>query len=306
MRRVVAPSAGSRFVDGVVVAAMAVVAAGMAALAAPARAWIPDLGSSTATPAHPAGNGVDLAGDTHQWATSRGLAILATDGHDAITRFLDQPDPSAPTARDPATGALLGRPEPYSWRLLLGARDADGVLHPQLRDHLHNFWTHHGRRWILGPSAATGAEAAFTEAVTRWSAGDRAQALYWLGASLHLVQDACVPQHNFFGVGVYHRDYERWVLGHHDQLAVTRGGIYRSQFRTGRGHGGTQWSSAHPRGWVDECAHRSARQLRSASHADPKHPGPGDPQWRTRDHIAALQQLSAGYIAFFFEEVQGP
>ncbi len=130
--------------------------------------------------------------------------------------------------------------------------------------------------------------------------------MYWLGASLDLVQDACVPQHNFFGVGDYHHDYERWVLVHQPELVAGSGGIYRTDFRQRQGHGGEAWSSSHPRGWVDECAHRSARQLRNASHPFPKHPTPTDPQWRTRAHVAAMQRLSAGYIAFFLEEVDGP
>lgn len=295
----------ARAIDAVVVAAMAAAAALVLPLAAPAWGWFAGA-RARPTALQQRNNGVDPSTSTHQWAAAQAFAILDADGRRDITAFLRRPDPSAPEARDPASGVSLGRPEPYRWRILAGAKDADGALYPQLRDHLHNFWTHRGRQWVVGESAASNAEKSFGRAVALWRSGDKAQSLYWLGASLHLVQDACVPQHNFFGVGVYHREYEQWVLTHQDQLVVGSGGIYRGDFRQQRGHGGPAWSSAHPRGWADECAHRGARQLRNASHSLPKPSGPSDPQWATRDHIAALQRLSAGYIAFFFEEVHGP
>lgn len=158
----------------------------------------------------------------------------------------------------------------------------------------------------VGESAAANAEDAFAKAVRAWNGGDRSSAMYWLGAALHLVQDACVPQHNFFGIGVFHSDYEHWAREHQDQLAIASGGIYRGDFRATRGHGGASWSSRHPRGWVDECAQRSAAELAGATHPNPSASSSADPQWVTAPLIEDVQRISAGFITFFFEEVGGP
>ena len=193
--------------------------------AAPSGAWVSGVRQATPSPAQQNTGGIDTARSTHQWLAAQGVTILGNDGHDAVAAFLASPDPTAPEATDPTTGAPLGAPNSYEWRLLGGVDDADGVLYPQIRDHLHNHWTHRGRRYVLGASAASNAEKAFAEAERRWAAGDKGDAVYWLGAALHLVQDACVPQHGWFGVGIYHSDYERWVRANQDGLAVTSGGM---------------------------------------------------------------------------------
>jgi hypothetical protein len=274
--------------------------------AQPAGAWIASASLATPTDAMARSNTVDLSVDTHQWLAQQAMTILANDGRTSIAAFLATPDPTAPAANDASTGAPTGTTETYGWRLLQGTRDADGVLHAQLPDHFHNWWTHQGKWWIVGGSAADGAELAFTHATDAWATGDRAQAIYWLGAALHLVDDACVPQHEFYGLNVYHHQYERWVQIHQDALAVTSGGIYADRFRVGGGHGGPAWSSAHPRGWVDECAHRAADNLLAATHPNPPEPSTSGSQWRTAPHIADTQRLSAGFIAFFFDQVGGP
>lgn len=265
----------------------------------PAGAWIASARMVAPTETQTRTNGVDLAIDTHQWFATQAIAVLAGDGRTSIVAFLNSPDPSAPFVN----GGEATTPvhETYRWRLLLGARDADGVLYRQIPDHFHNWWTHRGRQWIVGSSAATNAERAFKTAMTAWQANDRATAVYWLGAAVHLLGDSCVPQHQFFAANPFHHDYELWVQQHQDDLAVSGGGIYRNDFRADDGHGGAGWSSAHPRGWIDECAHRAAHNLQAATHATPAVGRVSDPQWRTAPHIADTQRLTAGFIAFFFD-----
>lgn len=272
----------------------------------PAGAWYAGVRRSTPTQRQANTGGIDLSVSTHQWLATQGMTILGADGHAAVAAFLATPDPTAPEATDPVTGAPLGMPNTFAWRLLKGVNDADGVLYPQIRDHLHNHWTHRGRQYLFGPSAASNAEEAFEKAIGFWKAQDRGNAIYWLGAALHLVQDSCVPQHGWFGIGTYHSDYERWVLQNQDGLAVGSGGIYQGDFRVGGGHGGDDWSSAHPRGWADECAHRGFANLAAASHPRPKVSRPTDKQWLTAPHVAAVQGLSAGFIVFYFDTVGGP
>lgn len=271
----------------------------------PAAAWVGGCRGAP-TPAQQKFNGVDLARSAHQWFASRSVAILKTDGFDGISQFLSTPDPSAPPSVDPNLGTPRETTETYGWRLVIGSAEADCSLYSQMPDHLHNFWSHKGRRMIVGESAASYAEMAYARAIAAWGSGDRSAAMGWLGASLHLVQDACVPQHNFYGIGINHSSYEHWVGTNRDALAVDGGAIVAGDFRRDRGHGGQQWSSANPRGWADECAHRSARVLRAASANVPKSSSPLDPQWQTAAHVADAQRLGAGYLKLFFDAVGGP
>jgi hypothetical protein len=292
--------AGAAWIAAVVVAIEVIVATGV--IDRPASAWIAGC-RGTPTSTQKAFNGVDLAASTHQWLAVQAITILQTDGFDRITNFLATPDPSAPPAHDPVSKAPTGVPETYGWRLLNGAAEADCSLYSQIPDHLLNFWSHKGRQMIVGSSAASNAEKSFAIATTAWKQGDRSKAMMWLGASLHLVQDSCVPQHNFYGIGLNHTPYETWVKTNRVALAVRDGAILAKDFRVGHGHGGDNWSSAHPRGWADECAHRSAGFVRSAFANVPAVQSKADPQWRTAAHVAATQRLGAGYVKFFFDTV---
>lgn len=278
--------------------------------ASPATGWISSARSSAPTATALSTGGIDASIDTHQWLASQAILVLRGDGASSVASFFDQTDPTAPgtTPLDPASVPSSGPLTlTYRWRLLRGARDADGVLYPAMRDHFHNYWTHRGRQWVLGGSAASNAEAAFDKATTLWATGDRGESMYWLGAAVHLLDDACVPQHQFFALNPYHHQYELWVLRHQNELAVDHGGIYAPQFRVDDGHGGDAWTSAHPRGWVDECAHRAARNLQAATHPNgPTDSSPSDPRWRTAPHIANTQRLTAGFIQLFFDRVGAP
>lgn len=267
----------------------------------PAGAWIASARRKYPTATMRQTGGVDLVIDTHQWFANQGVEILRSDGRSDLVAFLDSADPTAP-----AMPSRPGTHQNYRWRLVMGASDADGTLYPQIPDHFFNWWTHAGRQWIGGSSAGSNAEIAYQHAIDAWQVGDRGTAMHWLGASIHLLTDACVPQHQFFSVNVYHHQFEAWVQMHQNELTVTKGAIYRSDFRTKSGHGGAEWTSAHPRGWLDECAHRAARQLQSATHSNPKRSKATDLQWATTPLITDGQRFSAGYIAMFFEDVEGP
>jgi hypothetical protein len=130
--------------------------------------------------------------------------------------------------------------------------------------------------------------------------------MYHLGAATHLVDDACAPPHSFV-LDPNHRAYENWMMAHQRQMTSSSGGIYRDQFRVHEGHGGPEWSSSHTRGWVDECAHRAADMIPNA--AVPPPDATDDPSGeirRTDSLFRQAQQLTAGYLAFFFETVGGP
>jgi hypothetical protein len=253
------------------------------------------------------GNGVVVDMDTHAFLIQQGAAILAGDGHVDVVKFLNSPDPTAPVshAKRGASPRATREHESFLWRMQLGARDADRVLkHPLMPDHFFNWWTHSGKGLVAGPSGATYAEQQFSDAVASWQRGDRSAAMYHLGAATHLVDDACAPPHEFFLVP-NHRAYEERMLQIQDQLGVDRGGVYQADFRVHSGHGGPEWSSAHTRGWVDECAHRAADIVINTAQPTPADPTSGRLDG-TFEQFRDTQRLTAGYIQFFFDSVRGP
>ena len=273
---------------------------GLGSSVAGAGAWT--VGEPAATdPRMVAGNGIVVALDTHAFFLQQAAVILRGDGRTLLADFLASPDPTAPV--HPGTRVH----EPYLWRLQLGARDADRALkQPEMPDHFFNWWTHSGKGLITGTSAATWAEQQFGKATRAWVAGNRAEAMYRLGAAAHLVDDACTPPHELFLVP-NHRAYENIMMRVQSSLAVDRGGIYRGDFRTSRAHGGPEWSSAHTRGWVDECAHRAAGLVVNTAQPLPSDPAVIDSRVRgTFGHFQDTQRLTAGYLAFFFDTVGSP
>ena len=283
----------------------AVCSAVVAGSATPVGAWTVGEPESN-DPAVVRGNGIVVADDTHAFFLAQAVEILQNDGHDAVARFLRTADPNAPRRRDPRSGRRLPATESYLWRLQLGSHDADRVNKSLMPDHFFNWWTHSGKGLIAGPSAATYAEERFAEARRLWSRGDRSAAMYHLGAAAHLVADACTPPHASFLVPE-HRAYENWILSNQASMKATSGGLYRDQFRVGSGHGGTEWSSDHTRGWVDQCAHRAAEYIPDAVQPPSEDPILNEAAAiRTTALIRDAQRITAGYLAFFFDEVGGP
>ncbi len=292
-------SSNQRRMAGALAASLSLVTVG--GLVAGAGAWSVDEPADT-DPRMLAGNGVVVSVDTHAFMIQQAAVILRHDGLKAAAGVLDAEDPTAPFALSP-DGRASTKHESYLWRMQLGARDADRVLKkPEMPDHFFNWWTHSGKGLIAGTSAATWAEQQFALATKLWAAGDRPAAMYRLGAAAHLVGDACAPPHASPYVP-NHRAYEEWVVSRQSEYAVSSGGIYRTDFRVTKGHGGDEWSSAHTRGWLDECAHRSAELLFDTAQPPPDSPTGATPYVNTMDNFKDAQRLTAGYLAFFFESV---
>ncbi len=248
-----------------------------------------------------AGSGIVVELDTHAFFLQQAAVILRHDGRTSLADFLASSDLTAPLRPGTRTH------ESYLWRLQLGARDADRVLKkPEMPDHFFNWWTHSGKGLIAGSSGATWAEQQFRKAASAWAAGDRAEAMYRLGAAAHLVADACTPPHEVFLVP-NHRAYENLMMRVQSSLAVDRGGIYQGDFRATRAHGGPEWNSARTQGWVDECAHRAAGLVVNTAQPLPSDPSVIDGRVRgTFQHFQDTQRLTAGYLAFFFDSVGKP
>jgi phospholipase C len=69
----------------------------------------------------------------------------------------------------------------------------------------------------------------YTRALNEYFLGDIRNAMFYLGAACHLIQDLTVPQHANVRLLNNHRSYEKWVIRahkQHDEFKVSKEGIY--------------------------------------------------------------------------------
>lgn len=95
------------------------------------------------------------------------------------------------------------------------------------REHFYNPFTHKGLYGCRSSMQRFGKY--YRNALVHWDCGDREKAIFYLGAAVHLIQDATIPQHGNLKLLKSHRKYEQWVYKVHDDFArysVTRGGVY--------------------------------------------------------------------------------
>ncbi|UNC93481.1 phospholipase C/P1 nuclease family protein [Candidatus Contubernalis alkaliaceticus] len=171
--------------------------------------------------------------------------ILKNDGREDLYYFIHSTDKE--------------RGKTYRELLEQGARNADipfsGGYIFQLF-HFHHPWTHGG--YLLSHSSADVTVNIFTLALNLWKAGDKAEAIYQLGRSLHLVQDIFIPQHS--GVTAFngHGPLEKWLAKNWKTYQVTGGGYYHWD-KTFTSEDGTrhQLDSKNPYDWIDFGSHLS-------------------------------------------------
>lgn len=69
----------------------------------------------------------------------------------------------------------------------------------------------------------------YSHAINLYKKGDIKKAMFYLGASCHLIQDLTVPQHVNVNLLNEHRQYEQWVIrtyNEHENFKIKSGGIY--------------------------------------------------------------------------------
>ncbi len=120
-----------------------------------------------------------------------------------------------------------GSGKTYGELLEEGTRDADipfsgGYIWHFF--HFHHPWTHRG--YLTCRSAADETAGLFARAVILWECGQKAEAMYQLGRSIHLVQDIFVPHHAAVTAFNGHGQLERWLTDNWRPYQVTRGGYY--------------------------------------------------------------------------------
>ncbi len=94
----------------------------------------------------------------------------------------------------------------------------------------NHFYNPHTNRGMYGNSnAKKECIAYYTKALNEYFYGDKKEAMFYLGAACHLIQDLTVPQHANVKLLDDHRSFENWVIKTyktHDEFKIKNDGIY--------------------------------------------------------------------------------
>ncbi|MDF2519897.1 MAG: phospholipase zinc-binding [Clostridia bacterium] len=94
----------------------------------------------------------------------------------------------------------------------------------------NHFYNPHTDKGLYGNSdAKIESISYYTKALHEYFNGNIKNAMFYLGAACHLIQDLTVPQHANVNLLNNHRSYEKWVIKmykHHDEFKAQEGGIY--------------------------------------------------------------------------------
>ncbi|KAJ49233.1 phospholipase C [Clostridium tetanomorphum] len=94
----------------------------------------------------------------------------------------------------------------------------------------NHFYNPHKNKGLYGSSdAKKECISYYTTALNEYFNGDIKNAMFYLGAACHLIQDLTVPQHANVHLLNNHRSYEKWVIRthtNHDEFKIKEGGIY--------------------------------------------------------------------------------
>ena len=94
----------------------------------------------------------------------------------------------------------------------------------------NHFYSPITKRGLYGNSNAKNeCESYYNRALNEFILGNTKEAMFYLGAACHLVQDVTIPQHANVRLLNNHRSFETWIIRMHKRFhrfTVYRGGIY--------------------------------------------------------------------------------
>jgi len=91
----------------------------------------------------------------------------------------------------------------------------------------HYYKPQTGKGFIPWISAINEGCGYFQLALTSWKAGKPREAMFYLGATAHIIQDMCVPHHAMGIAFNGHRKFELWALSNKDQYKQKYGAEYK-------------------------------------------------------------------------------
>lgn len=157
---------------------------------------------------------------------------------------------------------------------------------------------------------------AYDKAADAWMAGDRKQAIYYLGAAMHLPQDLSLPQHSVTGVSYVgkmagHQMMETYMETHFDQAVIDHGGTYYPDVDTPeafcarvQNEAKAQYGDAVKEAW------KYLGWTKDNGVTDPMNPpdqASGGPQFPMEVYKAAgqrAQRITPGFIELFFRDME--
>jgi len=139
----------------------------------------------------------------HKFINNQAIIILENDGHKEVYKFMTN----------------------YIDDINEGAVWAD----QDFKSSSH-FYNPNKKRGMYGSSdAKKECISYYKRALKEYFKGDIKNAMFYLGASCHLIQDVTIPQHANIELLHNHRSYENWVIkmyNHHNNFKIAKSGIY--------------------------------------------------------------------------------
>ena len=142
----------------------------------------------------------DPPGITHEFCNHQGITILHNDGFALDAQFLTT----------------------YMTELNAGVYWADKGW----RNVSHYFEPSSGKGLWQFATAMETFHSYYQQGLNHMGRKNYRQAVFFLGAAAHLLQDLCVPHHTRAKIFSGHKEYESWVQQHYDDYAVADNGIY--------------------------------------------------------------------------------
>jgi|GEM_PF-390832 len=142
----------------------------------------------------------DSPGTTHEFCNQQALTILHNDGFDLYAQFLTT----------------------YMTELNAGVYWADKGW----RNVSHYFEPSSGKGLWQFATAIEIFHSYYQQSINSMHGKNYRQAVFFLGAAAHLVQDLCVPHHARGKIFSGHKEYESWVQQRYTNYAVEGNGIY--------------------------------------------------------------------------------
>lgn len=203
--------------------------------------------------------GVSGASSTHYFINARSIQILAADGYYPAAEMLTK----------------------YQKDLDRGVNWADKGV----RSAYHHYNPTTGAGLWKWPNACQKCTEYYKQARYYWLQARYAQAIFMLGAAVHLVQDLCVPHHATCNLFEGHLEYEKWAEKHKEMYILSRGGYYASR--------------QTPAEWVNNNALVAMTHLALVIPNSPARDYPA----ATRILLMRAQRTTAGFFLYFFQSL---
>ena len=170
--------------------------------------YLPNLGHSLVvggaklvlTAVSPFQNLFDPPGITHEFCNHQALTILQHDGFELDAQFLTT----------------------YMTELNAGVYWADKGW----RNVSHYFEPSSGKGLWQFATAIETFQSYYQQGLNNMYRKNYSQAVFFLGAAAHLIQDLCVPHHTRAKIFSGHKEYESWVQQSYNDYAIAENGIY--------------------------------------------------------------------------------